>query len=70
VATRPESIKKAVELSGKIPLMVGAGVKSKEDVLVSLKMGAKAVGLASNFVLSDYPRKVLEDIASGFNGII
>jgi triosephosphate isomerase len=66
VASKPESIKRAVELCGDVPLMVGAGVKSKEDVLVSLKMGAKSVGLASGFVLSKDPKRVLEDIASGF----
>ena len=70
VSSRPESIKRAVMAAGQIPLMVGAGVKNKEDVIVSLKMGAKSVGLASNFVLSNNPRQVLEDIASGFDGII
>ncbi len=61
-----ESIRKAVELSGTIPLIVGAGVKEKRDVEISLKMGAKAVGLASGFVLSPNPEKVLMDIAEGF----
>lgn len=70
VATKPDSIKKAVELCGKVHLMVGAGVKNKEDVKVSLKMGAKSVGLASGFVLNDKPKLVLEDIASGFDDII
>lgn len=70
VASRPESIKKSVELAGKIPVMVGAGVKNKEDVIVSLKMGAIGVGLASNFVLAKDPKKVLEDIASGFNSSV
>lgn len=66
VASKPESIKKSVDLAGTVPIMVGAGVKSKEDVLVSLKMGAKAVGLASNFVLAKDPKAVLLDIARGF----
>lgn len=66
VASKPESIKKAVKLSGNIPLMVGAGVKNHQDVTISLKMGAKSVGLASGFVLSSDPKSVLEDIVSGF----
>lgn len=70
VASKPDSIKRAVEMAGEVPLMVGAGVKSSADVKVSLKMGAKSVGLASGFVLSKDPKRVLEDIASGFNGII
>ena len=61
-----ESIKKAVLLSGKIPLMVGAGVKNMQDVIISLKMGAKSVGLASGFILSNDPKAVLEDIIAGF----
>lgn len=67
VASRPESIKRAAELCKKTHLVVGAGVKSKEDVATCLKMGAKSVGLASGFVLSNNPRQVLEDITSGFN---
>jgi len=71
VATQEsESIKKAVKLCQGIPLIVGAGVKNKKDVEISIKMGAKAVMLASHFVLSDNPKKVLEDIAQGFGDII
>lgn len=66
VASKPQSIKHAVEACGNIPLMVGAGVKSRQDVIISLKMGAKSVGLASGFVLSANPKAVLEDIVSGF----
>lgn len=60
------SIKKAVELCGKIPLIVGAGVKNGEDVRISLKMGAMGVGLASGFVLNQDPKKVLMNIVEGF----
>ena len=71
VATaKPESIKRAVEACGEVPLIVGAGVKSREDVEVSLKLGAMGVGLASGFVLSSEPKKVLEEIVNGFDGII
>ena len=66
VASKPDSIKKAIELSGDIPLVVGAGVKNKQDVIISLKMGAKSVMLASGFVLSKDLISVLEDIISGF----
>lgn len=71
VATeKPEVIKNAVELVKNSRLMVGAGVKSKKDVEVSLKMGAKGVGLSSAFVLGENPKAVLEEIASGFSVII
>jgi triosephosphate isomerase len=71
VATEnPEMIKNVAEALKDTKLLVGAGVKSKEDVQTSLKMGAKGVGLASAFVLSDNPRKLLEELASGFDAII
>jgi triosephosphate isomerase (TIM) len=62
----PKVIKNAVELCKGIPLMVGAGIKEKSDVEVSLKMGAKAVGLSSAYVLSQNPRELLESLAEGF----
>ncbi|PIU73607.1 hypothetical protein COS78_01285 [Candidatus Shapirobacteria bacterium CG06_land_8_20_14_3_00_40_12] len=71
VATKnPQSIQKLATLCQDLPLIVGAGVKNREDVEISLKMGAKAVMLSSAFVLSDDPRAVLSGIASGFNAII
>lgn len=67
VATeRPEMIKNAVEKAMNVPMMVGAGIKSKEDVMISLKMGAKAVGLSSAFVLGQNPKELLESLAEGF----
>jgi triosephosphate isomerase len=65
-----QSIKKAVGFCQGIPLIVGAGIKNKKDVEISLKIGAKAVMLASNFVLNPNPGEVLENIAQGFNAII
>ncbi len=65
----PKVIKKAVELCGNIPLMVGAGVKSEQDVTISLKMGAKAIGLSSAFVLSQNPKEILEGLARGFGSV-
>jgi triosephosphate isomerase len=71
VATEnPEMIKAAVEALDKSKLLVGAGVKNQEDVKVSLKMGAKGVGLSSAFVLDNNPQEVLEKIVSGFDVII
>jgi triosephosphate isomerase len=65
-----EIIKNAVELAGGIPLLAGAGVKNKQDVEICLKMGAKGVGLSSAVILAKDPKRVLEEIAGVFNGII
>jgi triosephosphate isomerase len=67
VATEePKMIKNAVEKAMNVPVMVGAGIKCKQDVEVSLKMGAKAVGLSSAFVLGQNPKELLESLAEGF----
>lgn len=67
VATeKPEIIKKIVEKYPKIPVLVGAGIHSKEDVEVSLKLGAKGVLISSFIVRSKDPEKELLEIASVF----
>lgn len=65
-----EMIKAAVLATNSSKLLVGAGVKSREDVKISLKLGASGVGLSSAFVLNLEPKKVLEEIASAFDAII
>ena len=67
VATKkPQSIQRLAKLCQNIPLIVGAGVKNKEDVKISLKMGAKAVCLSSAFVLSNDPGLSLRILLRGF----
>lgn len=67
VATeKPEIIKKMVEKFNGIPVLVGAGIHSKEDVRVSLKLGAKGVLISSYIVKSDNPERELMEIASAF----
>lgn len=60
------TIKRAVKLCGKIPLLVGAGIKTKKDIEISLKMGAKGVLVASDIVCSDNPERELLELAQGF----
>jgi len=67
VATeKPEIIKKIVEKYPKIPILVGAGIHSKEDVAVSLKLGARGVLISSFIVKAKDPGKELMKIASAF----
>lgn len=67
VATeRPEIIKKIVEKYPNVPILVGAGIHSKEDVVVSLKLGAKGVLISSFIVKAKDPEKELTEIASAF----
>jgi len=59
---KPDSIKKAVTLANPVPLLVGAGIKSSKDFNISLKMGAKGIGLSSAFVQSSDPKTFLKDL--------
>jgi len=46
--------------------LIGAGIKTKKDVVESLKLGVKGVGLASGFVKNDNPKTALQSLASAF----
>lgn len=65
---KPEIIADAVEASKKagIPLIVGAGIKSSEDVKTSIKLGAAGVAVASDIVLASDPKKELFELVEGF----
>ncbi len=66
--SQPEIIDQAAEicLDAKIPLMVGAGIKSAEDVRVSLEHGAMGVGVASAIVLAVNQEQKLRELAEAF----
>ena len=69
VATaEPEIISKAVEISKKtgIPLIVGAGVHSKEDVRICVELGAVGIAVASDVMTADNPKQELLDLTEGF----
>ncbi|MFA6361682.1 MAG: hypothetical protein WCX33_02655 [Candidatus Shapirobacteria bacterium] len=47
--------------------MIGAGIHSKKDVEVSLKLGAKGILISSYIVKSNDPEKRLEELAKCYN---
>jgi len=63
---KPEVIKKIVEIYPKIPILVGAGIHSVEDVKVSLKLGAKGILISSYIVKSKNPEEKLMELAKCF----
>lgn len=65
---KPDVIKKAYAVTQKagIPLIVGAGVKDKKDVEVSLKLGAVGVAVSSAIMLAENPKDKVLELASGF----
>ena len=65
---QPEIIENAAKLIGSDKLLVGAGVKTGEDVKLALKLGAKGVLLASGVTKAEDPKAVLMDLAKGLKG--
>lgn len=59
----PEIIKSAVAEIRSVPVIVGAGVKTGEDIKIALKFGAKGVLVASGVTKAADPRKVLTEFA-------
>ncbi len=66
VATaNPQLISDVVDMVGKGKVLVGAGIKTKQDVHRSLELGASGVLLASGVTKSLMPEEVLMDLAQG-----
>lgn len=65
---KPEIIKEAAEISKEfgIPLIVGAGIHSKEDVRKSIELGAAGIAVASGVVKASDPKSALKDLVEGF----
>lgn len=61
----PDVIKNSVEKLGDGKVLVGAGVKTGEDVKIALELGASGVLLASGVTMADSPTDVLRDLVSG-----
>jgi len=67
-SVQPDIILKAVEISKmhNLPLIVGAGIHSKEDVKKSLELGATGIAVAKDILKAEDPRKELLDLVEGF----
>ncbi len=60
-----ENVKKLVSVL-KIPLMIGAGISTGQDIKTALALGAKGAILASAFTLAVDPEAKLRELAMGF----
>ena len=65
---QPEIISQAAEIakSAGLPLIVGAGIHSTNDVKKSLELGAVGVAVATDIVKATDPRKELTELTEGF----
>ncbi len=64
-SARPELIEESVKKIGTGKVLVGAGVKTGEDVRIAMELGAVGVLLASGVTKAADPGRVLEDLVSG-----
>ena len=64
VATKPDCIRESLKFAGDIPLLVGAGVSTTEDVKISLELGAKGFLVASAIVKAADPKAKLMEMAA------
>lgn len=62
---KPELITEAVNLIGKEKVLVGAGIKTSEDVKKAIELGASGVLLSSGVTKATNPYEVLTDLAKG-----
>jgi len=67
-SAQPEIISQAVEIAKTvgIPLIVGAGIHSEQDIRTSLQLGAAGVAVARDIVTAPDPRVELIDLTEGF----
>lgn len=65
----PEIIKEACQLAKEIsiPLIVGAGIHSREDIKTSLELGASGFAIASDIMKAEDPIEELKDLIEGYN---
>ncbi|HUW22298.1 MAG TPA: triose-phosphate isomerase [Candidatus Bathyarchaeia archaeon] len=67
VATaKPKVISDFVVNFPRLPIIVGAGIHSFQDVEISLKLGARGILVATDVVLAKDPKKQLKELARGF----
>ncbi len=65
---KPEIIAQAVEIAKEagIPLVVGAGIHSAEDVKKTVELGSVGIAVATNIVKAENPAEALKNLAQGF----
>ena len=62
----PKLIKDAKKVVGDIPLLIGAGIKTKEDVRLGLELGAVGVLVASGVAKASDSKKAIKELIDGF----
>lgn len=66
VTSAKEDIVRQIGEQISLPLFIGAGVKTRQDVMKSLSLGAEGVMVASAVCKGPNPSEVLDDLLQGF----
>lgn len=64
-SANPQILMDAVAMIENAKVVIGAGIKSKEDVAHAIKHGASAVLVASGVIRSMHPEETLKELAQG-----
>ncbi len=64
--SQPEVVERIKKLLPDHRLIIGAGIKTGEDVSKAVELGAEGVLVSSGVVTADNPEKALLDLANGF----
>jgi triosephosphate isomerase len=66
--SKPEIIEKIVKAIPNIPILVGAGIKDREDIRVSLKLGARGAIPSSSITLAPDQKTAIRELLMGWQG--
>ena len=64
-SAKPELIEEAVDKSGDVPTLTGAGIKDAHDVSKSIELGCEGVLVASGVVKDENPYQKLKELCNG-----
>ncbi|OGC59568.1 hypothetical protein A2890_03185 [candidate division WWE3 bacterium RIFCSPLOWO2_01_FULL_53_14] len=65
-SAKPEIISEAVAAAGSIPLLIGAGIHEKSDIIKALELGAVGAVVSSAVVTAPDPQEIFANLLSGF----
>lgn len=63
---RPELIDESLDAVGEVPLLVGAGIKTSEDIKIAVEKGVSGVLVASGVAKSNDPKEAIRELIKGF----
>ena len=56
-----------MEMAGDVKVLIGAGIKSGEDIRIGLRLGAAGFLIASSVVTADDQEAKLRELVDGYN---